>query len=131
VLIPGAGVYFPGMYFPGVVVTKALRPITNETRALCFASLNRRSAEAEGWLHITDEQVEKVQRWMWERKRPLLAKVGHLTVNFDNLLTDSVRQIERVIEYLGLDPDAERIRLAANHVRHDRSLPTKERPVAS
>ncbi|QNN24030.1 hypothetical protein HED60_17720 [Planctomycetales bacterium ZRK34] len=81
-----------------------------------IASLKKRSARSNDWLRITDEQAEAVQRWLWERKAALLEGVDHLTVEFDDLLSNPAEQVERIIQYLNLTPSEDQIARAIGHV---------------
>ena len=62
-------------------------------------SLKRRSRLANGWLRITDEQAEAVQRWLWAGKEAFLKEVAEtslwgcpLTIEYDDLLQDPEKQ---------------------------------------
>jgi hypothetical protein len=79
-------------------------------------SLKRRSRLATGWLRVTDEQAEAVQRWLWEGKETFLRDVGHLDVEYDDLLRDPGSQIQRIIDYLEIEPTNEQIAAAIAHV---------------
>ncbi|MBI1373643.1 MAG: glycosyl transferase family 25 [Phycisphaera sp.] len=85
-------------------------------------SLKERSRKEAGWLNITDEQCERVQRWLWERKTAFLAGVDHLTIGFDDLRADPVAQVGRVIAFLGIDPTEAQRAAAVRHVRADVAL---------
>jgi len=82
-----------------------------------IASLKKRSAKETGWLHITDDQVEAVQRWLWDRKTAFLTEADHLTVEFDDLRTNPAGQIEQIIEHLRIEPTDAQIASAISHVR--------------
>jgi hypothetical protein len=96
---------------------QALRVIhINRSLEESIESLKRRSRMAKGWLHVTDDQAEAVQRWLWEAKEAFLRNVDHLTVEYNDLLRDPLQQIERVIEYLEISPTEEQIATAIAHV---------------
>jgi len=80
-------------------------------------SLKKRAAKETGWLRITDDQAEAVQRWLWERKTAFLAEVEHLTIEFDDLRTNPATQIERIIDHIGVEPTDTQIASANSHVR--------------
>lgn len=82
-----------------------------------IASLKKRSAAAKDWLRIGDERAEAVQRWLWERKAAFLDTVDHLTIEFDDLLTEPAAQVDRVIEYLALKATDDQRAAAIAHVR--------------
>lgn len=75
-------------------------------------SLQRRSRKANGWLSIDDPAAEAVQRWLWDCKQELLGQVEHLTISYDELLADPIGQIDRVTEYLELEPTATQVEAA-------------------
>jgi len=87
-----------------------------------ITSLKKRSARESDWLHITDDQAEAVQRWLWERKTTFLAEVEHLTIEFDDLRANPTGQIERIIEYLGIEPTDTQIASAIGQVRTESSV---------
>ena len=80
------------------------------------ASLQARSRKASGWLAVSDEQAEAVQRFLWDRKRELLARVEHLTVRYHDLVDDPAREVERIVDFLGIDPDPRARAAAVAHV---------------
>jgi hypothetical protein len=70
-------------------------------------SLKRRSRKSTGWLAITDDQAEAVQRWLHAGKTEFLASAPHLPVAYADLLEDPAAEIDRVVEYLDLTPSSE------------------------
>jgi hypothetical protein len=88
------------------------RPLETSIR-----SLLARSRACRASLHTSDEEAEKVQRWLWEQKQQFLARVEHLTVEFDRLLAEPAQQIQRVVEYLRLTPTSAQLERAVAHVR--------------
>jgi hypothetical protein len=82
-------------------------------------SLVSRSSASTGWLRAIRQDVEQLQRWLWERKCVFLESVPHLTIDFHRLVSDPYREIARVIEFLGIDPGKDRIRNAIATVRRD------------
>jgi len=88
----------------------------NRPLAESLASLKKRSAKESGWLRITDDQAEAVQRWLWERKSALLAEVEHLAVVYEDLRFDPTGQVERIIDYLNITPSDTQIAAAVGHV---------------
>lgn len=79
-------------------------------------SLKRRSRQAQGWLRTTDDSAVAVQRWLWQAKHEFLRDTEHLTVDYDALLRDPKRQIERVVDYLPIRPTARQLAAATAHV---------------
>jgi hypothetical protein len=84
-------------------------------------SLQTRSRRASGRLHVDDRQAELVQEWLWQQKQAFLETTEHLTIHFRDLCADPLREIHRLTGYLKLQPSAEQIRTAAEHV--NRELP--------
>lgn len=79
-------------------------------------SLKKRSAKETGWLNIPDDQAEAVQRWLCDEKSEFLAKIDHLTVEFDDLRSDPAGQVERIVQYLELTPTGDQVADAIGHV---------------
>lgn len=77
-----------------------------------IVSLQHRSQDAKGWLHVSDEQAEAVQRWLWEGKQQFLAKQKHLTINYHDLLAQPTAAIDAIVEHLELEPTAEQYQAA-------------------
>jgi hypothetical protein len=96
----------------GLRVIHIDRPLETSIR-----SLLARSRACRASLHTSDEEAEKVQRWLWEQKQQFLARVEHLTVEFDRLLAEPAQQIQRVVEYLRLTPTSAQLERAVAHVR--------------
>jgi len=57
-----------------------------------------------GHIPNLEHGAECVQRWLWKGKEQFLATVDHLTIDYETLLSDPRRQIDRIIEYLELQP---------------------------
>lgn len=79
-------------------------------------SLQRRSRQAKGWLAVSDDQAESVQRWLHAAKQTFLASQPHLTVTYDDLLTNPVEQLDRIVDYLQIEPSAEQYQAALSQV---------------
>jgi predicted Zn-ribbon and HTH transcriptional regulator len=75
-------------------------------------SLKRRSHKATGWLGVSDDQAEAVQRWLWEGKQSFLKSQKHLAVSYAELLDNPVAQCDRIVDYLELEPTAEQYQAA-------------------
>ena len=84
-------------------------------------SLKERSRKATGWLAISDEDAESVQRWLWEEKSKAIDKYAHLTIEYHDLLKDPEREIKRIIEYLGIEPTDDQVQAAISHVQPQES----------
>jgi hypothetical protein len=68
-------------------------------------SLVDRSASASDWLRATPERCERLQRALHEAKTTALARIPHgrvLTIIYHDLLANARAQIDRVIDFLGL-----------------------------
>lgn len=61
--------------------------------------------------------AEDVQRKLWRVLTRFVARQPHLRVDFEHLMTDPSRQIQRVVEYLRLDPDPEQVASAVHMIR--------------
>lgn len=102
-----------------------------------IASMKTRAKKANGWLGITEEKSERVQRWLWEQKQEFLDGVEHLTVEYADLIDDPSREIDRIVEHLGITPSEEQRRRAIEHVQPHRrkhiidSLPAQHEAVSS
>jgi hypothetical protein len=83
-------------------------------------SLKDRSRSATGWMAADEQQVERVQRWLWEAKHELLRQVPHLDVAFADLLAAPLPEIERIVSWLDLEPSEEAVARAVAHVRPKR-----------
>lgn len=84
-----------------------------------IASLQARSRRSTGWLRIDDEQADVVQRFLWEQKRALLDNAVSLTVDYRNLVENPRREIDRLVDFLGLDPRADDRAHAQAHVEQN------------
>lgn len=81
------------------------RPLDESIR-----SLTDRSAKARGWLRATPEQCEKLQRALCDAKTTALARVSSdhvLPIRYHELLAEPATQVDRIIEFLGLQVRAE------------------------
>ncbi len=96
----------------GLRIIHASRPLEES-----IASLKSRSARSSGWLHISGEQSESVQRWLWGRKEEMLGRINHLSVEYADLIADPCREIDRIVRYLDINPGPERRERAIAHVR--------------
>ena len=65
---------------------------------------------------MPEPQAVAVQRWLWQAKNEFLHDVDHLTIDFEHLLRDPARQIERVVDYLQIRPTSSQIAAATAHV---------------
>lgn len=106
------------------------RPLEDSIRSLQARS---RSVMPRGsWLAASDEQCEKLQRFLWDHKESYLGNKVHLTIKYDDLLSDPRRQVDRLIEWTGIKPTAGQVEAAIGLVdpalnRHgSRPKPTVE-----
>ena len=95
---------------PDLKLIHVARPLDDS-----IESLVARSARATG-LHATREECETLQRSLHDSLREFLRDRPHLRVASENLLRFPAREIDRVIEYLGLDPTPDERAAAIEHV---------------
>ena len=88
---------------PGVRYVWAHRPLDNAVR-----SLARR-----GWWPDPD----RMQQRLWDGVSGFLAGRDHLRVEFREMMADPDREVRRLCDELGLDPDPERVATAVAAVR--------------
>lgn len=83
-------------------------------------SLKRRSKLCKGWLNISDTQAEEVQTWLWNNKYTFLSKVkpDHiLNIKYSDLLTDAKNEVNRIINFLNINPTDKQKQDAIQHVK--------------
>lgn len=83
-------------------------------------SLKRRSRQCTGWLAITDQQAEEVQRWLWQEKQEFLAMMPAetvLDVRYDRVLDDPGSVVNEICDFLGHTPTPQQIEAAVSHVK--------------
>ncbi len=98
---------------PDLRVIHIDRPIEESIR-----SLQQRSATTDqAWIRTTPEAAEALQRWLDETKRAFLAGIDHLTVHYHDLLADPRREVQRIVDFIGISPAASQVRYAVEHVR--------------
>jgi hypothetical protein len=71
-----------------------------------------------GWW--TPELGETLQRRLWESLQRFFARTPHLRVEFADMIANPGREIDRMIEYLQITPDAAHIRAAVESVRYEK-----------
>lgn len=84
-------------------------------------SLKRRSAKSTGWLAVSDEKSEKVQRWLWAEREKFLAAIPDpekrvLRLPWRETLDRPMSAVTAIVEFLGISPTDEQIEAAAAHV---------------
>jgi hypothetical protein len=87
-----------------------------------IASLQRRSRKSKGWLSVTDDQAEAVQRWLWEERElflDTLPKESMFRVNWDYLQSDTSAVVAGLVDFLGISPTADQVAEAVGHIRKD------------
>lgn len=82
-------------------------------------SLKRRSRKCSGWLAVSDEDSEAVQRWLWDEKEKFLASMPPekvLNVSHEEVMTNPQRVVDEMIEFLGISPTPDQIQAAVSHI---------------
>jgi hypothetical protein len=90
------------------------RPLHEST-----ASLKRRSAKSSGWLAVSDEQSESVQRWLWRERERFLASMPAdrvLRLKWDETQADSRAAVSAIVAFLGITPTEDQAEAAAAHI---------------
>jgi len=83
-------------------------------------SLQRRSRKAKGWLAVTDEQAEAVQRWLWAEREAFLARLPAeqvLRLPWDRTQADPAASVADIVEFLGIEPTPEQVAAAVAHIQ--------------
>ena len=83
-------------------------------------SLKRRSRKLKGWLGITDDQAEAVQRWLWSEREKFLALVPEgqvLRLPWDATQDDPAAAVEALVAFLGISPTPAQVEAAVAHVK--------------
>lgn len=62
-------------------------------------------------------RLAEVQRWLWEQKTRELPRLDHITIKYDDLLSNPRREVDRVIRYLPIRPTEGQVMEAIGHVR--------------
>lgn len=87
-------------------------------------SLQRRHHNARGaWSRIPDEDLERVQQWLWGRKQEFLADIPEdrvHTVKFNDLHDDTAGVVDGLISFLNLAPTPQQRQAAIDHIRETR-----------
>lgn len=80
-------------------------------------SLKRRSRRSTGWLHITDDQAEAVQRWLYTAcEIAVQHHTNSLTVEYDQLLARPAGTLDRIAHWLQFHPEPEARNAAIAHI---------------
>lgn len=82
-------------------------------------SLKRRSRQCTGWLAVSDQDAEAVQRWLWGEKNRFLSSLPAdivLTVRHDDIMSRPDRVAEEMISFLGVSPTKEQVHAAVSHI---------------
>lgn len=98
----------------GLRVININRPLEDS-----ITSLKGRSRKSGGWLAITDDQAEDVQRWLWAQKNKFLTHNEHLNIEYYDLLNDPETVVQKIVDYLQLTPTDTAKELAIQHVKQD------------
>jgi hypothetical protein len=83
-------------------------------------SLKRRSRRSKGWLAVSDEDCEKVQRWLWDEKAKFLAALPThrvLNVQYERLRREPAQVVGEIVDFLGIRPTEEQVGAAVSHVK--------------
>ena len=82
-------------------------------------SLKRRSRKCSGWLAVSDEEAEAVQRWLWHKKADFLdsmPKDAVLRVEYERLMSSPAEIVDEMISFLALSPTRDQVKNAVSHV---------------
>jgi hypothetical protein len=85
-------------------------------------SLQRRSRKSKGWLAASDEDCEKVQRWLFEEREAFLERVAPssvLRLSWSETRDDPAATVQKMIEFLGIEPTDEQMAAAVGHIREE------------
>lgn len=83
-------------------------------------SLKRRSKLCQGWLAISDEEAENVQKWLWESKKEFLSRMNTqyiYNLSHKELMTNPQYEVDNIIKFLNIDVTPEQRTSAINHVK--------------
>ena len=89
---------------------------TDRPLAESIASIKR-----EAWWGGNEPAMEHIQRQLWDEVHRFFSRQEHLRIEFADTLADPERQIRRIAEYVGIQPDEARIAAALAWVRPERS----------
>ncbi|HEY7904499.1 MAG TPA: hypothetical protein VIH36_13660 [Casimicrobiaceae bacterium] len=64
---------------------------------------------------------EELQRRLWAPVNQFFARREHLRIDFADMLADPAREIQRMVDYLGLAPDAAQFAAALASIRPEKS----------
>jgi hypothetical protein len=83
-------------------------------------SLKRRSRKCRGWLAVSDEQAEAVQRWLWEERNKFLSQIDEsrvLRLPWKQTRETPAVSAAALIEFLGIRPSPEQVAAAVTHIQ--------------
>ncbi len=113
---------------PNLKVIHINRPVGESIASL----ISRVKRDKEGWAKGSTSQLELLQRHLAEQKEEFLQGQDHITVEYHDMLIDPAREVQRIIEYLKLDPPSALVRAAIDHVQPGkRTVDTIKRPEAT
>ena len=64
---------------------------------------------------------EALQRRLWDALQGFFADTPHLRIEFADMVTHPGREIDRMIEFLQITPDASRVRAAVESIRYEKT----------
>lgn len=117
-----AGGKYPHLCAMGTLLTQicktSLRIVhINRPLDLSIRSLKVRSTASSGGLHISAEKAHRVQNWLWKEKYKFLNNIAHVTIEYEDLISNPKIVIGRLINYLRLSPTLSQMECAIAHVR--------------
>jgi hypothetical protein len=83
-------------------------------------SLQRRSRLARGWLAVSDEQAEAVQRWLWAERESFLETLPESSlcrVSWEAMRNHTAAVVVDLVAFLGIKPTPDQVAAAIGHIR--------------
>ena len=84
------------MLMPSLRIISVVRPLDESSRSL----------ESTSWWNATPLQYEVMQKFLWRQREVGLKDIDHLSLHYHDLLQEPAAQIDRIISYVGIDPDS-------------------------
>jgi hypothetical protein len=70
----------------------------------------------------TPEQTDAVQRQLWDALHRFFAMQPHLRIDFADMIANPAHEIGRMIEFLGITPNARQVETAVASVQYERGV---------